>query len=176
MRSEPQRYKMVMRFSTKRQGQLRRSRAGAAILLVLMSGLFLLFLWLGYRDVITLRDLQARGRTTYARIMDKRIYSGKSTSYYLYYTFMAEETIIQGRASVARSRFYALRVGGPLLVTYLPANPSVNRAGIVDAARIHRAQMGWWIVFFLFVVLMALIAWTGFYPSRARKAVVRRIL
>src|SRR5579884_1442645 len=174
MRSEPQQIKTVMRFSTRGQIRIRKSRAGVGILLGLMGAFFVLFLWLGYHDISTLKDLQARGRTTYAQITHKRIYSGKSTSYYLYYTFMVGETTFQSRASVARSRYNSVQVGDPLLVTYLPTDPSVNRAGIVDEARIHNAELGWWIVFFLFVVLIALIAWASFYQSRAGKAVVRR--
>ena len=176
MRSEPQQVKTVMRVTAKWQIRLRRSRAGNGVLIVVFGIIFLLILWLGYRDISTLEELQAQGRTTYALITDKRISSGKSTSYYLYYTFQAEEAAIQSRASVSRSQYDASRLGGPLLVTYLPANPSVNRAGIVDAARIRRAQWGWLFLCFLFGILIVIIAWASFYRSRARRAVVRRIL
>ncbi|HLV81469.1 MAG TPA: DUF3592 domain-containing protein [Chthonomonadaceae bacterium] len=176
MQRERQQGKTVIRYRTTGRVRVRGSRAANGFLAAIMAGLFLLILWVGYHDLSVLTALQARGRTAYGRITDKRTYTGKSRSYYLYYSFLAGDTGIQSRASVPRSRYYAVRLGDPILVAYLPENPSVNREGIVDASRIHSAELGWSLLFVLFLVFAGLIVWANFVTSRARKAVVRRIL
>lgn len=141
-------------YSTRQPAQFRRVR-NVAVGLSLFGLLF--FGWLGVTDIRTLQDLLAHGRAANALITDKRAYHGKSTSYYLYYTFDGGETLVTSRASVSYRDYSTNRVGDWTLVTYLPANPHTNRWGRVDAARVQRAEWGWMIGLSLFLAVPGIL-------------------
>jgi|GEM_PF-1662937 hypothetical protein len=99
---------------------------------------------LARNDMRDLANLQRSGVVHDAQILDKYYRSGKSTTYYLVYSFPTPFGEVHDRDSVPRYLYDSVEVGGELTVTYLPSDPWTYRLGIVDAARIQRRGNAWW--------------------------------
>jgi len=75
--------------------------------------------------------LASDGVTLTGVVTDKRIETGDdSTSFRLVYEFAPSNgRSFRGSTSVDESRYRQVQVGDPITVTYLPDNPTTNRAG-----------------------------------------------
>ncbi|MEO7716630.1 MAG: hypothetical protein ABIY70_10530 [Capsulimonas sp.] len=82
-----------------------------------------------------LRDQKlVHGTRTMAAIQDKYIRSSKATKHYFEVQFLAGGKPVVEDVQVTRDEYDAMAIGQKTLVTYLPADPSVCRAGAVTSA------------------------------------------
>ncbi len=99
--------------------------------------------WLADRDLGNMAALKARGHTTLAHVVGKHITQGKSTSYYLDYTFDGDGIWVDGEESVGEDEYTDAQNGEPIQVTFLPSHPETYRLGAVTQARIMARQGRW---------------------------------
>ena len=93
---------------------------------------------LGGSDFQELRALQAEGRTTEAQITTIQTVRVASDVRDVGYAFRAGSAVVTGRLNLTRSEIKNLRMGTPLMVTYLPSQPKTYRLGPVDSGRVIR--------------------------------------
>lgn len=117
-----------------------------------VSRLFLLLLllfavgllgWLASRDLGNMNALKVRGHTTLAHVVGKHITQGKSTSYYLDYTFDGDGIWVDGEESVGEDEYADAQNGEPIQVTFLPSCPQTYDLGTMTQERIRARQRVW---------------------------------
>lgn len=114
--------------------------------------------WLADRDLGNMAALKARGQTAMAHVVGKHITQGKSTSYYLDYTFDGDGIWVDGKESVGRDEYEDNRPGEAIQVTFLPSRPDTYLLGAVTQARIEARQGRWlWGEFGAFVFFSLLL-------------------
>jgi hypothetical protein len=100
-------------------------------LLLIASAAFLCgVLWFGALPEIR---LASEGRETAGQVTGRHTESGRSTSYYLHYTFAAADGIAraaQGRVSYDTYR--TARLGDPIAVVYVASTPDIQRPASFD--------------------------------------------
>lgn len=95
-------------------------------------------LWIGGTDFRELRALQTEGRTTEAQIITIQTVGATSALRHVGYAFRVGPTVTTGQLDLTRSELKTLRMGAPLVVTYLPSQPQTYRLGRVDSGRVLR--------------------------------------
>ncbi|MCW3099499.1 MAG: hypothetical protein JWL77_5117 [Chthonomonadaceae bacterium] len=96
-------------------------------------------LWIGAVDFREIRALQTEGRTAQAQIITIQTVGAPSTTLrHVGYAFRVGPTVTTGQLDLTRSELKNLRMGAPLVVTYLPSQPQTYRLGRVDSARVLR--------------------------------------
>jgi hypothetical protein len=94
-------------------------------------------LWIGAIDFREIRALQTEGRTTQAQIITIQTVGAASTTLrHVGYAFRVGPTVTTGQLDLTRSELKNLRMGAPLVVTYLPSQTQTYRLGRVDGARV----------------------------------------
>jgi hypothetical protein len=100
---------------------------GLTILLVGMVGFII--------SIPVARDRKLEhGTRVMATIQDKFIRGAKTTSRHLQVQFLAGGSPVVEDVRVTRDEFDAMQIGQTTLVTYLPSDPSVCKAGVVTSA------------------------------------------
>ncbi|AIE87526.1 DUF3592 domain-containing protein [Fimbriimonas ginsengisoli] len=99
--------------------------------------------YLGVRDVGDLRQLQVHGKQIQARVLDMHQTTGKNTAYWITYSYDLSGKTEDFQEEVDRETFESTSDGSTILVTALPADPSVHRRGFVDEDRIAKARFRW---------------------------------
>lgn len=115
--------------------------ATQALRLMLLLGLVAVSgfgLWLGASDFREVRALQTEGRTTEAQIITIQTIGASRATQHVGYAFRVGTTVATGEMDLSRSEVKKLRMGTPLLVTYLPSQPQTYRMGPVDGERVMR--------------------------------------
>lgn len=120
-----------------------------------------LLCFLSTRDLGQWRALAARGVPEMAFVTQKGGDSGRddAKSRRIRYAFNVgdgEETIT-GKTRLSREQARALRVGDRIMITRLPDQPGVHRAGTVNAARVAENTNRWAITWGIGAALMALL-------------------
>ena len=95
-------------------------------------------LWMGGSDFREVRALQTEGRTTEAQIITIQTVGATPTTRLVGYAFRVGATVATGQMEISRSEVKNLRMGNPLIVTYLPSQPKTYRLGLVDSGRVMR--------------------------------------
>lgn len=117
--------------------------------------------WLADRDLGNMAVLKARGHTTLAHVVGKHITQGKSTSYYLDYTFDGDGIWVDGEESVGEDEYTDAQNGEPIQVTFLPSRPQTYDLGTMTQERIQARQSVWlWGEFGAFVFFGLLLIGT----------------
>ena len=110
-----------------------------AVWLAATLGVFMLAL----RDMGQLKQLIAGGRQTQATVMGK--YTGDFGSYscYVWYEFPFGRYRFPDSIPVSLDEYEATRIPSPLTVTFLPADPTIHRVGVVDQVRMNQELSQW---------------------------------
>jgi hypothetical protein len=95
-------------------------------------------LWMGGTDFRELRALQTEGRTTEAQIITIQTVGATAALQHVGYAFRAGAVVTTGQLDLTRSEVKHLRMGAPLIVTYLPSQPHIYRLGRIDSGRVLR--------------------------------------
>ncbi len=95
-------------------------------------------LWMGGTDFRDLRALQTEGRTTDAQIITIQTVGATTALRHVGYAFRVGSIVTPGEMDLTRAELKNLRMGAPLLVTYLPSQPKTYRLGQVDGGRVLR--------------------------------------
>lgn len=141
-----------------------RRKAARPFVLLVLAGVVGVMMWLAHRDQADLGALLAHGATTEAAVTGRHTESGRSMTYYVDYTFTAGGRTVKSSDDVAYSLYRQARVGGPLLVTYLPEHPDTHRAGAVDATVVADDRGAWVLALLLTLVIGGImIAVAPFY-------------
>ncbi len=146
---------------------------GRIALVAILVGVAVFVILFGGNDVRELQTLASHGSRTAGHVYDKRSYSGKQRSYYLYYTLDVGRYHGQDRASVNSSTYDSTNVGGTLTVTYMPANPAIHRYGVVTDETAHRALVTWTVLGLLFTAMMGFILWLLESQIRLEQRLIR---
>lgn len=112
-------------------------------------------LWMGWSDFRELRALQAEGRTTEAQIITIQTVGATSATRHVGYAFRVGTIVATGEMDLTRSELKNMRMGAPLVVTYLPSQPQTYRIGQVDSGRVARRGT------ILGLLVLRGIAWFG---------------
>ena len=115
--------------------------ATQALRLILLLGLVAVSgfgLWMGGSDFRDLRALQTEGRTTDAQITTIQTVGGTDAVRHVGYAFRIGPTVATGQLDLTRAEVKRLRMGAPMVVTYLPSQPQTYRLGRVDSGRVLR--------------------------------------
>lgn len=128
------------------------------LLLLLVGGVWLIS-WLGTRDLKDLTALRSHGEQIQAQVIGEHKSHGKSTTYYVDYSFMGSGELVDSDEDVSRSTYYATHPGDTLLVTYLPTHPKTHRVGVVDGARVTAQRIRWTIGTLVTLAVFGLILW-----------------
>ena len=103
--------------------------------LIAVSGYGLVAGWSDFREI---RALQAEGKTTEAQIITIQTVGTVGKTGHVGYAFKVGSTVTTGQMDISRSEYKNLRMGAPLMVTYLPAQSQSYRLGTVDSGRVAR--------------------------------------
>ncbi len=95
-------------------------------------------LWMGGSDFREVRALQTEGRTTEAQIITIQTVGATRTTRQIGYAFRVGTVVATGQMEISRNELKNLRMGNPLVVTYLPSQPQTYRLGLVDSGRVLR--------------------------------------
>jgi hypothetical protein len=95
-------------------------------------------LWMGGSDFREVRALQTEGRTTEAQIITIQTVGATRTTRQIGYAFRVGAVVATGQMEISRNELKNLRMGNPLVVTYLPSQPQTYRLGLVDSGRVMR--------------------------------------
>lgn len=95
-------------------------------------------LWSGAAEFRDLRALQTEGQITQAQIVTIETVGANSPTRRVAYAFRAGGTAILQQTELTREELKSVRMGAPLEVTFLPAQPHTYRLGKVDSARVLR--------------------------------------
>jgi hypothetical protein len=95
-------------------------------------------LWMGATDFRELRALQTEGQTTQAQIITIQTVGATTALRHVGYAFRVGAIVTTGQLDLTRSELKTLRMGAPLVVTYLPSQPQIYRLGQVDSSRVQR--------------------------------------
>ena len=95
---------------------------------------------LGWSEGAVLEQLARDGAIATGQITDKRAASGRGANFRLTATFTVDGNTYEVGDSVPPQRYHAATVGGPVEVTYLPADPSTSRLDRIDVERITRTK------------------------------------
>jgi hypothetical protein len=133
-----------------------------AFIVLLCTFVFSMFIIAGWNERAARDLLQQSGVSTSAEIVDHRESRGRSTSYYLTYTFLVEQ---EGAApqeytveeNVDYGLYNAQRDGATVTITYLPQDPTV--------ARLRDNGMDGSFLLILGLVLLALEIWILFHST-----------
>ncbi len=115
--------------------------ATQALRLILLLGVIAVSgfgLWMGGTDLREIRALQTAGRTTEAQIITIQTVGATSALRQVGYAFRIGSTVVTGQLELTRSEIKNLRMGNPLVVTYLPSQPQIYRRGRVDSGGVMR--------------------------------------
>src|SRR6185437_13971383 len=84
--------------------------------------------------------------------------------------FNADGTVISDSADVSHGEYDQTRDGGPLTVTYLPGNPQIHRAGVVNKSGFDATLAEWSVGGSLaFLTLGGLLLRTEMVARRSRR-------
>ena len=115
--------------------------ATQALRLMLLLGLIAVSgfgLWRGGSDFREVRALQTEGRTTEAQIITIQTVGATGATRHIGYAFRVGTTVVTGQMDLTRDEVKRLRMGTPLVVTYLPSQPQTYRLDRVDGTRVAR--------------------------------------
>lgn len=115
--------------------------ATQALRLMLLLGLVAVSgfgLWTGGSDFREIRALLSEGRTTEAQIITIQTVGATSPTRHVGYAFRVGATVATGELDLTRKELKNLRMGAPMVVTYLPSQPQTFRLGRVDSGRVVR--------------------------------------
>jgi hypothetical protein len=112
-------------------------------------------LWIGGSDFRELRALQTEGRTTEAQITTIQTVGATSRLRRVGYAFKVGYDVTTGELEMTRDEIKNLRMGAPLVVTFLPSNARVYRLGTVDGGRVLRRGV------MLSLFVLRGVAWFG---------------
>jgi len=99
--------------------------------------------WSHDRDLGRMNALKAQGRAALAHVVGKHTFVGKSTSYYLEYTFDGDGIWVNGDESVGEDEYNDTRPGEVIPVTFLPSYPQIYEIGTMTEERIQARQGVW---------------------------------
>ncbi|MCA0458611.1 MAG: DUF3592 domain-containing protein [Chloroflexi bacterium] len=109
--------------------------------------------------------------TTEGRVVDTRISSGKSTTYYLTYSFSVNNAAYQREESISRDEYYQRKDGDWVTITYVKADPNSSHLGL---SGLHWKVISPFVFVIGFFLIFGLIAFLGDRPRRVRVARLRR--
>jgi hypothetical protein len=101
------------------------------------------FLFLAVRDIGHVQQLATRGKIAPARMTEKHISRGKSTSHIIRYWFTAENQAFNNSFHVSPSTYASYTQDTPIWVTYLPGDPSTYEPFNVDARNVEQHTTNW---------------------------------
>ncbi len=104
------------------------SRFGCGGVLITLFALFMIGLTIP-PFLTEYRLATSKTGQTKAEIIDHRISSGKSTTYYVTYQFTANDRTYTKEDSVSRDEYYDYEVGGNIPVTYVAIDPDTSHIG-----------------------------------------------
>jgi len=148
--------------STPRHFRLTRTahffRAAGLTLWIILS---LVLFYNAYQHISTVQRLLKTGKVTNARITNKRAVDGKTTAYFLDYDYMVDKEFYYDNVCVSRYQYEDAGYGAPLVITYLPSDPSINRTGTVTVGLVQEIQRNWALVITGFFVVYGLLFAAG---------------
>ncbi len=112
-------------------------------LLLFVAAVAVLLGWLQNRDLSRLKALKVQGHTTLARVVGKHTSVGKSTSYYLEYTFDGDGIWVNGAENVGEDEYTDAQPNETIQVTFLPSYPQIYELGTMTEERIEARQDVW---------------------------------
>lgn len=125
-----------------------------AIGLIFFSILAVVFLWTSFNEHFLLMELEKRGVSSTAEVIDLHVNSGKWVTYNVEYRFWVNGQPYQHKNQIAREIYHQLEVGGLISISYFSDDPTISRpSGAVDDL-----NMGMILLMLVFPVGFA-IAW-----------------
>ncbi len=122
-----------------------------------------------YNEHRVLQALTSRGVVTNASVIAKHESGTKHTTYYVDTVFAAEGQVISHTFTVTGDQYYPVGYGHPLAITYLSGDPSVCRAGVINANSVRSSEQSW-IGLDIVAVVVALAVYLRTWFMRRRNA------
>jgi len=133
----------------------------------------LLVIWGATSEVKTTYLLATEGKQVEARVVDKHISRGKSTSYYLDFTFQVAGGLYEGKDSVSSSEYESTPIGAGLTVTYLPSNPETFRVGVITNEDVRRHKIFWTFGICFGALIIGAILWGVQHEHQQQRDLLR---
>lgn len=109
--------------------------------------------------------------TTEGRVVDSRVSRGKSTSYYLTYTFSVNDVDYKREESISKSEYNEHNNGDWVTITYVKEDPTSSHLGL---AGLHWTAISPFLFVIGFFALMGAVFFISDLPRRRRVARLRR--
>jgi hypothetical protein len=93
----------------------------------------------GKKSVDKMQTLEEHGKTAHGILTAKYVSHGRRTAYDIHYKFTVNGEPYTGTDAISESRYDALEVGNPLIVTYLPENPLIHYGDRVTSDTVNNA-------------------------------------